>query len=1369
MLVSIQTVSIFRGLFSVFRKPLFKEVQSVASEAISLFALFPFQLIIALVTLSAPFRPESSQLSYAPLILQIFVLLNAGVLGLILVATITVSAFDRDVWIRNIDASPSPFPIAILFAFSCPCCYSIPPAGDRELDDEQGTSEVPCLPGCNCANKLRMPDNAQPQVVDASASTRSILSGLKGSESISRTLVRIPNAIERRSSIAIAFERDSRHCKLINFNDDVDASQLVAYRDEHSYSMAGIFKLQLRILYTINSSPQYILARSSSLVAVVPIPPASQDNNDGSGQPKYATVSLKACLDTICRSSPELIQDNNRDYSVYVLDPLESNSAPAPMNISNSNVAGKSRGTREKQAETSCGVAVGFGLMSWALLADENDGMAVTGTQVRINTGREALEVIFALRETMAMQRTSLSANVKSWGLPLGVSPHPTRYITPDSVQGSSASASSATTTIDPNMLSLPESSAKQQSGYIGSASPTTTGIRTSRSCVLPSGSRSVDASFSARAAATAPAQARNKAKSKAKKPPKLSTTPASESDRIMYASETYIGPFKKKGRPRNASCGTVIGKDSSISNDTSRNAPGSFKSQSSADPHIQSLGESEPVDAKPVLRRDQSHIASVSLTAGSSNTPSMDLLRNGEARSMTELLNAVSNSHSTNAQNATLLAALGVIDFPNSNGDQGMLVNNQEPNPTLVNALKHLLSAYVKQASQSAVSQLPTSTSGTGTTTNPNQDDDVVILDKENVDPLAFRRRADKDLSCPKASDFRQSVRLNAAAVDSRSSGHNILCQSTGVQNNSAPQSTMKRKRTLSDFMDEKESERQRERVKEREREKRHHCRRPQTQDCKASAPTSESAFNSLRHYPRLLVGEALPRPRNNSYYRKPLEAWSSPPRPSRDLGNISDVSRPISVPDSPAPKACASSPCRVNSDRLPRKRYIVPEWARTNTTMQPRLSEEAQRAMEEAEERKRREKDAAKKKATSTHKKVKQGSKADLARPIVMQPMSECTEPETTQPTTANSSCPVFAVSDAADGLLSSLSRLPSQSSSPHSTSASSLLSIPRTPPQRRPISMFTPERGSSSLFTPTPKAGSFYLPGSTESPLFTLGKRPEPPPSPLAARNKTTKMSPIQAVISGKTVGVAGWTGGSSDNDDNDWDDLDCPPSSLPTASSDIEDDAPTSSTVEVEQSEDNSEDDLEEEQCSIRQHWVGLPPSSPPPPTSPVLTAQETDDDDMDVTALPVPTSDIEKNVLDPDVRPEFTPERGIETPKDALDSLLSSFVHPPEGCAASDADMFGQLSSTNNPRVGDNTLDSSSPLQSGLQNDLVDFDFTEFWESFKPVVEEHAGNSVERLGTTDTSIRLDPDCISTAGLDHIKLAEDVQALFGGCLI
>ena len=154
-------------------------------------------------------------------------------------------------------------------------------------------------------------------------------------------------------------------------------------------------KTSLRVLYTINSSPQYILARSHSKVPVTLVSPL-QD------KPLYANVCLKTCLDTICRSSPELTQDISRDFSLYVLDPLESNSAPAPVNISSAD-SDASLNNPSSSMEQTRGVAVGLGLMSWALSADDSDPITVVGTLVKQSNGQEALEVIFALREVRVL------------------------------------------------------------------------------------------------------------------------------------------------------------------------------------------------------------------------------------------------------------------------------------------------------------------------------------------------------------------------------------------------------------------------------------------------------------------------------------------------------------------------------------------------------------------------------------------------------------------------------------------------------------------------------------------------------------------------------------------------------------------------------------------------------------------------------------------------------------------------------------------------------------------------------------------------------------------------------------------------------
>ncbi|KAH9918775.1 hypothetical protein B0H21DRAFT_238781 [Amylocystis lapponica] len=158
--------------------------------------------------------------------------------------------------------------------------------------------------------------------------------------------------------------------------------------------------LPVRALYTINGSPQYILARSNHNLSVTVIPshllasPTSSLPNDP--RLAYGRAPLRPCLDAICRSSPELVPDRNRDFSVYVLDPLESHSLSASNNPLHPQPHNHPQSS-DSQPLTS--VAIGLGLMSWALRTSDAD-ITVTGTIVGDDLREDALEVIFSLRET---------------------------------------------------------------------------------------------------------------------------------------------------------------------------------------------------------------------------------------------------------------------------------------------------------------------------------------------------------------------------------------------------------------------------------------------------------------------------------------------------------------------------------------------------------------------------------------------------------------------------------------------------------------------------------------------------------------------------------------------------------------------------------------------------------------------------------------------------------------------------------------------------------------------------------------------------------------------------------------------------------
>ncbi|GJJ08530.1 hypothetical protein Clacol_002748 [Clathrus columnatus] len=135
--------------------------------------------------------------------------------------------------------------------------------------------------------------------------------------------------------------------------------------------------LPLRIIYTLNSSPQPLLARLRQKTLVTSLS-ETELSNETTRTPRYGRVFLRTCLATICASSPELLSDSSRDYSIYVVDPLESIS----------------------------GLSVGVGLLSWWLKNDRsscNAGEEIDEYAVgRIvgDRGVESLEIVMSLKGT---------------------------------------------------------------------------------------------------------------------------------------------------------------------------------------------------------------------------------------------------------------------------------------------------------------------------------------------------------------------------------------------------------------------------------------------------------------------------------------------------------------------------------------------------------------------------------------------------------------------------------------------------------------------------------------------------------------------------------------------------------------------------------------------------------------------------------------------------------------------------------------------------------------------------------------------------------------------------------------------------------
>ncbi|KAJ7076890.1 hypothetical protein B0H15DRAFT_863110 [Mycena belliarum] len=203
VLVGILNILILASIISISRKTLSRSAQPVATEVLGLFTLLPFAMILTLYALTLSVIPDPTTLEIFA-ILQILIFIGTithglYTIGLIFTAIFTVCAFDRDVWSRDIDSSPSPFPMTILFRYIFPCL-------SRRDTAYSPTQVVPenrtlCLPGsCNCS-KTQIPHTSEPGL-DQGLEAMPIMRGI----SSTRSLVRVPNDVERRSSIVIAFE-----------------------------------------------------------------------------------------------------------------------------------------------------------------------------------------------------------------------------------------------------------------------------------------------------------------------------------------------------------------------------------------------------------------------------------------------------------------------------------------------------------------------------------------------------------------------------------------------------------------------------------------------------------------------------------------------------------------------------------------------------------------------------------------------------------------------------------------------------------------------------------------------------------------------------------------------------------------------------------------------------------------------------------------------------------------------------------------------------------------------------------------------------------------------------------------------------------
>lgn len=138
-------------------------------------------------------------------------------IGLLTISMLTVPAFDPDVWMRDIDSSPSPFPLGIISSYLFPCVASYFSGHPPTRSPSSEPPPTPCLPTCSphCTfhgrrNLSGVPKEAEYERVPSTSSNPpplGLVSHGKEPEHkppvLPHTLIRVPNAAERRASIYV--------------------------------------------------------------------------------------------------------------------------------------------------------------------------------------------------------------------------------------------------------------------------------------------------------------------------------------------------------------------------------------------------------------------------------------------------------------------------------------------------------------------------------------------------------------------------------------------------------------------------------------------------------------------------------------------------------------------------------------------------------------------------------------------------------------------------------------------------------------------------------------------------------------------------------------------------------------------------------------------------------------------------------------------------------------------------------------------------------------------------------------------------------------------------------------------------------------
>ena len=119
--------------------------------------------------------------------------------GIILLALLTQFSYDQQVWARDIDSSPCPFPFPVLLVYAFPSAaeyVQVSAAHSREDPPVAGTNY--CLPGCSCHTKPNDAPVLESQSANDMEATRSAIP------------IRVPTAMDRQNAIRVTLGQMAR-------------------------------------------------------------------------------------------------------------------------------------------------------------------------------------------------------------------------------------------------------------------------------------------------------------------------------------------------------------------------------------------------------------------------------------------------------------------------------------------------------------------------------------------------------------------------------------------------------------------------------------------------------------------------------------------------------------------------------------------------------------------------------------------------------------------------------------------------------------------------------------------------------------------------------------------------------------------------------------------------------------------------------------------------------------------------------------------------------------------------------------------------------------------------------------------------------